>query len=96
MTFMDVSLTAIDGFGKEVDSMPVFWVDGSKLKDLLVDRIRPADPWPAWYCHLSCEEARDIFESNPSQVSNRSEEFNSRMAKLLETGQSYIVRIEES
>lgn len=96
MTFMDVSLIAIDGFGKELDSMHAFWVDGWKLKDILGERMRPADPWPAWSCHLSREEARDIFESNPSRVSNKSAEFNDRMSKLLVTGVSYIVRIEES
>lgn len=96
MTFMDVSLTAIDGFGKELDSMHVFWVDGSKLKDILGERMRPADPWPAWYCHLSRDEARDIFESIQSRISNKSAEVNARMSELLGTGKSYIVRIEES
>lgn len=77
MTFMDVSLAAIDGFGKELDSMHVFWVNGSKLKDILGERMRPADPWPAWY-HLSRDEARDIFESNQSRISNKSARTNAR------------------
>lgn len=96
MTFMDVSLIAIDGFGKELDSMHVFWIDGWKLKERLGERMRPADPWPAWYCHMDREEAREIFGSNPSRISNKSAEYNERMAKLLETGRSYIARIEES
>lgn len=95
MTFMDVTLQAIDGFGKVLDSIHVFWVDGWSLKELLGERMRPVDPMPAWYCHLSRDEAQEIFENNPCQGSNKPVEFNERMAKVLQTGKSHIIRIEE-
>ena len=83
--FMDVTLEPVDGFGRPVgDSLHAFWFDGSKLQDVLEDRLIPADPWQAWTCLMDIEEVRDLAANSPCVWAQRSDLFNEKMAALID------------
>ena len=94
MTFVDTSLIAIDGFGKELDSMHLFWIDGSQVLQDFRGRMKAVDPLVS-RCHLTKDEAADYFAGKPSVVADRSADFNDRLKNLLEVGRSYIIEVSE-
>lgn len=94
MTFEDTSLTALDGFGKELDSMHIFWLDGAKVRQDFAGRFNEVD-YGVLKCRISPEEARDYFAHNLSQVSNKSPELNAKLEALLNLGREYEVEWSE-
>lgn len=96
MTVLDVHLTGLSVDGQEIGEIFAFWLDGFALKNMLAGKLKPVDPWPAWEVVVGVNEIKQFVLDNPSVWQENRDEFNMRIASLLEKSTSIRVLIQEA
>lgn len=96
MTFMDVHLTGLDGFGQTTGEVFAFWWDGVALKEMLRDSLQPDDPWPSWKGRVPSSSLLEFAAVHLNKAQDRRDELNAAVKALLEGSIQVEVLIQEA